>query len=150
MKKILFLAMVGVMGASGLAFADANSRKICDDTIKLEKARLAELQRTLKWNQEALHNLDETVKLREASAARFATRSKELADTAGLLAGADKTAFEEWSKGFAVYSEHDKDIANALKAAGLEIHKTDEHLKAGIDGHTAHIAKIEATCRAMK
>jgi hypothetical protein len=150
MKKILFMALMGMMGVTSVAFADGNARKLCDDTIKLEKARLAELQRTVKWNQEALHNLDETVRAREASSARFATRSKELADTAGLLPGAEKASFEDWSKGFAVYSEHDKQIAAALRAAGEEIHKTDERLKTGIEGHTAHIAKMEAACKAMK
>jgi chromosome segregation ATPase len=153
MNRLLFVAVIGMMGTMGLgnlAFADGNSRKLCEDSIKLEKARLAELQRTLKWDQEALHNLDETARAREASSARFAARSKELADTAGLLQGADKGSFEEWSKGFAVYAEHDKQIANNLKAAGEEIHKTDERLKSGIDGHTAHIAKTEAYCNGLK
>ena len=75
MKKIFVVAL---MGLSGLAYADANSKKLCQDQLNQEKGRLAELQRTLTWDREALKNLDETVKLREASSARFEKREQDL------------------------------------------------------------------------
>jgi hypothetical protein len=147
MKKIFVMALLSL---NGLAYADASSKKLCQDQLNQEKGRLAELQRTLTWDKEALRNLEETIRLREASSGRFAQRAQELNAVVGLLAGADKTTFEEMSKADLVYSTHDKDVADALKVAAEDIKKLDERIAKGVHDHEQHIGKVEAACKTIK
>jgi hypothetical protein len=147
MKKLFVIALLGL---GGLAHADANAKKLCQDQLNQEKGRLAELQRTLTWDREALKNLEETIRLRETSSGRFEKRADELNAVLGLLADPDKTAFDEMSKADMVYSAHDKEVAEALKTAVEDIKKLDERIAKGVHGHEAHIGKVEASCKALK
>jgi hypothetical protein len=147
MKKILVMALLGM---GGLAHADANSKKLCQDHLNQEKARLAELQRTLTWDKEALRNLDETIRARDLSSERFEKRAQELNGVIGLLSGPDKATFEDLAKADTVYSAHDKEVADALRAAVEDIKKLDDRITQGVHGHEAHIGKVDAACKALK
>jgi hypothetical protein len=147
MKKILIVALLGI---GALAHADANSKKLCLDHLNQEKGRLGELQRTLTWNRDALKNLEETIRARDASSEKFEKRSQELNAVVALLAGPDKETFEDLSRADMVYSTHDKEVADALRVAAEDVKKVDDRLGKGIRDHEAHIVKVDAACKALK
>jgi hypothetical protein len=148
--KMTSLLAVAVWSIGGLAYADANIKKLCQDNVGLEKSRLAEIERTAHWVREALVNVRETEKARNASSALFTEKAQALSSTAGLLAGADREAFEEFSRADTVYAQHDKQIAEQSGAIAAALQKELDRLDEGIHGHQAHIQKVEAICKALK
>ncbi len=147
MKKWIVLALLSM---GGMAYADANAKKLCSDNVGLEKGRLAELERTSKWDHDALKQIDETIHLREASSAKFAAKAQELNSVLGLLTGQDKADFDDFAKADTVYSNHDKELADQLKAASADLKKQLELVDTWINDHKAHIAKVEARCKLVK
>jgi hypothetical protein len=149
MKMTSLLAMA-VWSIGGLAYADANTKKLCQDNVGLEKSRLAEIERTAHWIREALANVRETEKARNISSALFTQKAQALSSTAGLLTGADKEAFEEFARADSIYAQHDKEIAEQSGAIAAALQKELERLDEGIHGHQAHIQKVDATCKTLK
>jgi hypothetical protein len=147
MKRMILVALLAL---GGLAHADAERKKLCQDTIGMEKQRLGELERTKKWDVTALKEMEDIARARDKSSAYFEGREKEFTQIAGMTTGEDQKAFGDWAKGVEVYATHDKEIADQLRKIGAELKTQIEHIDIGIAAHKASIARLEPWCARVK
>jgi uncharacterized coiled-coil protein SlyX len=130
--RIAVLVVSGLSLASAPAFADKDkppsaevkghhdrAKELIRLTIKVLESRVAELERTMAFDNHESKELNEHAKIRDASADRMAARAKEYREIIAKLPQGDpmRAQLDTIASALESGASHDHDFANQRRAA---------------------------------
>lgn len=156
MRFHLCAALVALTAAAP-AFADsAMSRKILEEQLHSEQARLAELEGMARHDQEMAREIDRLVAVRNRFADEAEAKARRMrAELAGnwphnSVADQWRAALTRFAQTSEEFARHDRQQATQRKQAETILADQAREAGQGIANHRRYIAEIEAKLGALK